>query len=87
MSNFFFFMLDFIHANVTSSLEVKGLAENRPSVLVGDYILVSHTGSGEDGTPRTWFEGRAHNVLLNGVSLRFGEEFSIYKGSLPHPVA
>ena len=74
-------MLDFIHANVTSSLEVKGLAENRPSVLVGDYILVSHTGTGDDGTPRTWYEGRVHNVLLNRVSLRFGEEFSTYKGT------
>lgn len=62
-------------------LEVKGLAENRPSVLVGDYILVSHTDTADDGTRRNWFEGRVHNVLLNRVSLRFGEEFSVYKGN------
>lgn len=74
-------MFDPIHANVTSSLQVKGLAENRPSVLVGDYILVSHSDSGDDGTSRNWYEGRVHNVLLDRVSLRFGDEFSIYKGN------
>lgn len=50
-------------------------------MLVGDYILVSHTDSADDRAPRTWFEGRVHNVLQHSVSLRFGDEFSVYKGT------
>ncbi|KAF7313870.1 RNA helicase [Mycena chlorophos] len=58
-------------------LEVKGLEEGRPSVVVGDFIRIKHSGS-EDGP---WYEGRVHQVRQNHVSLRFGEDFSTYRGT------
>ncbi|KAJ7056200.1 RNA helicase [Mycena amicta] len=58
-------------------LQVKGLEEGRPSVVIGDFIRVKHTGS-EDGP---WYEGRVHQVHQNDVSLRFGDRFSTYKGT------
>jgi helicase MOV-10 len=63
------------------SLEVKGLAEGRPSVLIGDFILVSRAGEGDDGTERKWYKGRVHKVFLNRVSLRFGDDFNTYRGT------
>ncbi|KAF9003306.1 P-loop containing nucleoside triphosphate hydrolase protein [Cyathus striatus] len=58
-------------------LKVEGLAENRPSVLVGDFILVKKT----DEPNGKWYEGRVHQVLLNQVSLRFGEGFHAFRGT------
>lgn len=58
------------------SLEVAGLAEGRPSVLVGDYILVKHN----DSTSTNWYKGCVHKVCANHVSLRFSSDFSTYKG-------
>ncbi|KAJ6608222.1 P-loop containing nucleoside triphosphate hydrolase protein [Mycena sp. CBHHK59/15] len=59
-------------------LQVKGLEEGRPSVIVGDFILVKRTGEAEG----PWYEGRVHQVHSNHVSLRFDEDqFSTYKGS------
>lgn len=62
-------------------LEVKGLAENRPSVLVGDYILVSHAGPEETLNTRTWYEGRVHEVHAQHVSLYFSDSFSVFRGT------
>jgi hypothetical protein len=45
----------------TSSLAVPGLAEKRPSVIVGDRILVKHHGSSKPH----WWEGFVHKVRLN----------------------
>ncbi|KAF8206083.1 P-loop containing nucleoside triphosphate hydrolase protein [Mycena galopus ATCC 62051] len=58
-------------------IQVQGLEEGRPCVMVGDFILVRHTGV-EDGA---WFEGRVHKVHQNRVSLRFDDRFSTYKGT------
>ncbi|KAF9260601.1 P-loop containing nucleoside triphosphate hydrolase protein [Marasmius fiardii PR-910] len=58
-------------------LEVKGLSEGRPSVLVGDFILVRQ----KNATDKTWFEGRVHQVHESHVSLRFGDNFSTYRGT------
>ncbi|KAJ4466995.1 RNA helicase [Lentinula aciculospora] len=58
-------------------LEVQGLAENRPSVLVGDFILVRQCHASD----RTWFQGRVHQVYENYVSLRFDDSFSTYRGN------
>ncbi|KAJ7918136.1 RNA helicase [Mycena leptocephala] len=58
-------------------LQVKGLEEGRPSVIVGDFILVRHTGV-PDGP---WYEGRVHQVQQDHVSLRFDDTFSTYKGT------
>lgn len=48
---------------------------------MGDYILVSRTGEGDDGAERTWHEGRVHRVLLDRVSLRFRDDFSVLRGA------
>ncbi|KAG7097715.1 hypothetical protein E1B28_005039 [Marasmius oreades] len=58
-------------------LEVKGLSEGRPSVLVGDFILVRQ----QHATDKTWFEGRVHQVHESHVSLRFGDDFNTYRGT------
>ncbi|KAI5888666.1 P-loop containing nucleoside triphosphate hydrolase protein [Schizophyllum commune H4-8] len=58
-------------------LQVQGLSEGRPSVLVGDFIEIRR--SGERNAP--WFQGRVHAVMLEAVKLRFPEEFSTYRGS------
>ncbi|THG94463.1 hypothetical protein EW026_g7017 [Hermanssonia centrifuga] len=53
-------------------LDVPGLAEKRPSVLVGDSILVQLIGAGETGK---WFEGRVHIVHKENVGMRFHGSF------------
>ncbi|KAI0075957.1 P-loop containing nucleoside triphosphate hydrolase protein [Panus rudis PR-1116 ss-1] len=53
-------------------LEVPGLAENRPSVVVGDCIYVQRHGSDKGH----WFEGHVHFVRLLEVGLRFHESFT-----------
>jgi helicase MOV-10 len=58
------------------SLEVEGLAEGRPSILVGDFILVKQHGTSTD-----WYKGCVHEILMNTVSLRFGSNFSTYRGN------
>ena len=62
-------------------MTVPGLSENRPSVLVGDFILVSETNASILPESRTWYEGRVHAVRMNEVILRFGEGFSTYRGN------
>lgn len=58
-----------------SRLEVKGLAEGRPSVIVGDSILVKH-----HGTAGEWYRGCVHDVAAETVGLRFNDQFSTFKG-------
>ncbi|KAG6906077.1 hypothetical protein DXG01_016020 [Tephrocybe rancida] len=52
-------------------LEVPGLAEKRPSVLVGDRILVQAKGARQGH----WFEGGVHAVRKEEVNLRFDRSF------------
>ncbi|ESK92581.1 rna helicase [Moniliophthora roreri MCA 2997] len=54
-------------------LMVPGLAEKRPSVLVGDYIRVHIHGSPEG----KWFEGGVHVVRLEDVGLKFHKSFNV----------
>ncbi|ORY29239.1 P-loop containing nucleoside triphosphate hydrolase protein [Rhizoclosmatium globosum] len=49
-------------------LMVPGLAENRPSVLYGDKIIVK-LGNGQR------YEGYVHKVELNSVNLKFDQKF------------
>ncbi|KAF8217659.1 P-loop containing nucleoside triphosphate hydrolase protein [Mycena galopus ATCC 62051] len=53
-------------------LNVPGLAEKRPSVLVGDRILVQKPAA---STPGHWFEGGVHFVRKEDVGLRFHSSF------------
>ncbi|KAL4254212.1 DNA2/NAM7 helicase family protein [Pleurotus pulmonarius] len=61
-------------------LRVPGLAEKRPSVLVGDRILVQEQGA-QHGR---WFEGGVHKVLRDEVSLRFNASFKHAPGQTFH---
>ncbi|KAK0215503.1 P-loop containing nucleoside triphosphate hydrolase protein [Armillaria fumosa] len=58
-------------------LQVKGLSEGRPSVLVGDFILVHPVGQHD----KTWFEGRVHDVAMLHVRLGFSDKFNTYRGN------
>jgi helicase MOV-10 len=58
--------------NTFSSLPVPGLMENRPSVLIGDEILVQPAGAAEGGK---WFSGFVHTIERDEVGLRFGGGF------------
>ncbi|KAF7966507.1 hypothetical protein HWV62_21353 [Athelia sp. TMB] len=53
-------------------LDVPGLSENRPSVLIGDQILVKPIES----TTGRWFSGHVHFVHMESVGLRFHSSFS-----------
>ncbi|KAG8819128.1 hypothetical protein FRC17_010599, partial [Serendipita sp. 399] len=57
-------------------LPVPGLAEKRPSVIVGDRILVKHHGSPKPH----WWEGFVHVVRLNDVGLCFNDGFKPLNG-------
>ncbi|KAG6846754.1 hypothetical protein H0H93_012093 [Arthromyces matolae] len=52
-------------------LEVPGLAEKRPSVLVGDRILVQ----AKESSQGHWYEGGVHAVRKEEVTLRFNQSF------------
>lgn len=54
------------------SLPVPGLAEKRPSVLIGDEILVQPAGAAEGGK---WFSGFVHTIERDEVGLRFSGGF------------
>jgi helicase MOV-10 len=58
-------------------LPVPGLAEKRPSVIVGDRIFVQNKGSKSTGR---WFEGYVHRVRQNDVDLKFHSSFNSYRG-------
>ena len=58
------------------SLTVPGLAEKRPSVIVGDKILVKPHGS----QSTTWFSGYVYKVEQLRVGLRFTKSFSSLPG-------
>ncbi|KAI0694508.1 RNA helicase [Cytidiella melzeri] len=56
-------------------LGVPGLAEKRPSVLVGDRILMQP--SSFDAERDKWFEGWVHVVRRDEVGMKFGPSFHI----------
>ncbi|XP_078596430.1 RNA helicase Mov10l1-like [Branchiostoma floridae x Branchiostoma japonicum] len=60
------------------SLTVPGLAEGRPSVLIGDKVVLTSPGAG-DCSPS--YEGYVHEVLREEVLLKFHQDFhSSYDG-------
>ncbi|KIY67638.1 RNA helicase [Cylindrobasidium torrendii FP15055 ss-10] len=52
-------------------LNVPGLAEKRPSVLVGDSILIRRP----DAPEGHWYEGFVHVTRMQDIGLRFGGGF------------
>ncbi|EKM56518.1 uncharacterized protein PHACADRAFT_160043 [Phanerochaete carnosa HHB-10118-sp] len=58
-------------------LEVKELGEGRPPVIVGDLIMVKHSGDETD----TWYEGCVHQISGFSVRLRFNDKFNAYRGA------
>ncbi|KAF8632166.1 hypothetical protein AX17_004907 [Amanita inopinata Kibby_2008] len=63
-------------------IEVPGLAEKRPSVLVGDRILVQRHGA----TEGHWYEGFVHVIRQREVGLRFHESFKGWSASQQYHV-
>lgn len=59
-----------------SSLTVPGLAEKRPSVIVGDKVLVKNHGSRKT----SWFSGYVHKVEQLRVGLKFSKDFNSISG-------
>lgn len=57
-----------------ASLPVPGLAEKRPSVLIGDEILVQ---PGEATHGGRWYSGFVHVIERDEVGLRFGRGFRV----------
>ncbi|KAG8924470.1 hypothetical protein FRC01_011457 [Tulasnella sp. 417] len=57
-------------------VEVPGLAERRPSVVIGDSVLVRGSNSGSN----KWFRGFVHGVQQNNVLLGFHPGFSCPQG-------
>lgn len=57
-------------------MEVPGLAEKRPSVIVSDGILVRPHGE----TSSRWFRGIVHTVQLLQVGLKFHPSFHSIMG-------
>ena len=57
-----------------ASLPVPGLAEKRPSVLIGDEILVQ---PGEAIQGGRWYSGFVHVIERDEVGLRFGRGFRV----------
>jgi len=55
-------------------LQVPGLTEKRPSVVVGDSVLVTWKGSSTKKRVIK-FQGYVHKVELNTVSMRFAKRF------------
>ena len=58
------------------SLTVPGLAEKRPSVIVGDKVLVKNHGS----QSTSWFCGYVHKVEQLRVGLKFSTRFNSLSG-------
>lgn len=58
-------------------MAVPGLAEKRPSVLVGDSVHLSLQRN-----PNQWYEGRVHVVREKEVGLRFHARFAYQEGEL-----
>eukprot|EP00951_Prasinocladus_malaysianus_P022902 scaffold193220_cov37-Prasinocladus_malaysianus.AAC.1 len=61
-------------------LRVPGLAENRPSVQRGSYVLASKSDSCSNDRQRLWYQGIAHKVELDSVLLAFHPKFDYSEG-------
>ncbi|XP_063049770.1 putative helicase mov-10-B.1 [Engraulis encrasicolus] len=56
------------------TLKVPGVAENRPSVLRGDHLLVSKSKEHHLGDAATKYKGYVHRVECEQVKLGFGQK-------------
>ncbi|XP_023659848.1 putative helicase mov-10-B.1 isoform X3 [Paramormyrops kingsleyae] len=66
-------------------LQVKGVAENRPSVLRGDHLLVSKAG--DKSEPITLYKGYVHKVEMEQVKLGFSKKlWQGFKGNIKFDV-
>lgn len=57
-------------------MPVPGLAEKRPSLIVGDSILVQHMGT----KSHHWWQGRVFRVRQLEVDLKFSGRFNAFRG-------
>ncbi|KAF8586065.1 P-loop containing nucleoside triphosphate hydrolase protein, partial [Ramaria rubella] len=57
-------------------LPVPGLSEKRPSLIIGDCVLVRRA----EYSNSPWYEGYVHQVLQKAVKLQFHNSFHGFKG-------
>jgi len=57
-------------------VQVPGLMENRPSVLKGDHLFISHSSDSADAddTRRCEYKGYVHEVHSSQVCLGFSDK-------------
>ena len=55
---------------------MQGLDEGRPSLIIGDVILVQHSSD----TTGTWFEGVVHEITGISIFVKFNKKFTALKG-------
>ena len=62
------------------ALQVPGLMENRPSVLKGDHLFVSHSSNNADAdkTQHCEYKGYVHQVHASKVCLGFGDQYVMF---------
>ncbi|KAG8994428.1 hypothetical protein FRB90_000435 [Tulasnella sp. 427] len=65
-------MENYDQSDVQFGVEVPGLSERRPSVVIGDSVLVRPT----DSTSDKWFRGFVHGIQQSYVLLGFAPSFS-----------
>jgi helicase MOV-10 len=70
-------LMNLVFEIIEIRLAVPGLEEGRPSVLVGDFVLLKHAHLPDD----PWHEACVHEVHQNHINLRFRDDFSTYKGT------
>lgn len=63
---------------------MPGLAEKRPSVIIGDRIKVRNynqrRGNRNQNEPELWFRGCVHVVEATQVGLKFHDSFNSFRG-------
>lgn len=65
----------FRHAGKFLSLCVEGLAEKRPSLIVGDRVIATPYCNNDKRGSKTYNEGYIHKVQHNEILIQFNEQF------------
>uniref|UniRef100_T1J397 RNA helicase n=1 Tax=Strigamia maritima TaxID=126957 RepID=T1J397_STRMM len=57
------------------TLEVPGILENRPPLIIRDIVIVEHSKPAENGKPPVRYEGCVHDISESNVYLMFHPTF------------
>ncbi|XP_047333760.1 probable RNA helicase SDE3 [Impatiens glandulifera] len=67
--------ISFRNKGLLLALEVPGLAEKRPSLVYGDFILVKSTYQDPNNEATPTYQGHIHRVEAEVVLLKFADDF------------